>query len=49
MQLSVEPLVGYATERVRASAWGTINLDEPLAGERGPGTWGLHLGVEVKL
>lgn len=49
MQLSVEPGLGYATKAVRVGAYGTINLDEPLGGKRGPRTWGLHLAAEVKL
>jgi hypothetical protein len=49
LQLSVEPGVGFATKDVRVGAYGTINLDEPLAGARGPRIWGLHLTLDVRL
>jgi hypothetical protein len=49
LQLSVEPGVGLSMGSVRMSVYATINLDEPLAGERGAGMWGLHGALEVRL
>lgn len=48
-QLSIEPFVELRLGSVFAEARYTLNLDEPLAGARGPGAWGAHLRAGVEL
>jgi hypothetical protein len=45
LQLSLEPRVRLMLDRGFVEARYTANLDEPLAGERGPRIWGLHLAA----
>lgn len=42
-QLAFEPFIGLHFARTFIEARYTLNLDEPLAGPRGPHVWGLHL------
>jgi hypothetical protein len=48
-QLSIEPFALLRVGRVLAEARYTLNLDEPVAGKRGPQAWGLHLRVGGEL
>ncbi|MFI5308597.1 MAG: hypothetical protein ACHQ53_14655 [Polyangiales bacterium] len=43
LQLALEPWLRVMLGRAFVEARFTGNLDEPLAGERGPGVWGMHL------
>jgi len=45
LQLSLHPHVRLAIDQSFIEARYTANLDEPLAGERGPRIWGLHLAA----
>jgi hypothetical protein len=44
LQLSLEPWLRVTLGRAFVEARVTGNVDEPLAGERGPRVWGMHLG-----
>lgn len=48
-QLSIEPFALLHIGGVLAEARYTLNLDEPVAGKRGPQAWGLHLRVGAEL
>ena len=43
LQLSLEPQLRFTLGNTFVEVRYTANLDEPLAGERGPRVWGLHL------
>jgi hypothetical protein len=45
LQLSLTPRVRVLIDQSFIEARYTANLDEPLAGERGPRIWGLHLAA----
>jgi hypothetical protein len=48
-QLSIEPFALLHVGGVLAEARYTLNLDEPVAGKRGPQAWGLHLRIGAEL
>lgn len=48
-QLSAESFGSVHVDRWLGEVRYVHNLDEPLAGERGPRAWGLHLGVGAEL
>jgi hypothetical protein len=45
LQLSLVPRMRLTLDQSFIEARYTANLDEPLAGERGPHIWGLHLAA----
>jgi hypothetical protein len=42
-QLSIEPFIALHVGRAFGEVAVTVNVDEPLAGDRGAGVWALHL------